>query len=130
MIVLGVDPGREKCGLAVVSYSGLVTKQVVPREVFLPVVMGWVKEYNVDMVVLGDGTGSKEFLMALQESLPELTVSTVDEHSTTEEARRRYWIDHKPRGWRRALPITMQVPPEPYDDYVAVILAERFFSRA
>ena len=31
-----------------------------------------------------------------------------------------------PRGWRRLLPVSMQMPPEPYDDYVAVILAQRF----
>ena len=29
------------------------------------------------------------------------------------------------KGWRKLLPVTMQVPPEPVDDLVAVILARR-----
>lgn len=127
MIVLGVDPGREKCGLAVVSTGDVLIKQVVSRDSFLDVVKAMVEEYNVKMIILGDGTGSKVFSVALGDALPDLPITMVDEYSTSDEARKRYWVDHKPKGWRRLLPTTMQVPPEPYDDYVAVILAERFF---
>jgi RNase H-fold protein (predicted Holliday junction resolvase) len=130
MIVLGVDPGREKCGLAVVSSSGVIIKRVVPRAEFLPVAKELLAEHNVERVILGDGTGSTEFMRELTRALPGLDLAIIDEQHSTEEARERYWQNHRPRGWRRALPITMQVPPEPYDDYVAVILAERFFSRA
>ena len=126
-MVLGIDPGRDKCGLAVVAVDRVVHKQVVPRGEFLGVVKAFVKEYNVDTVVLGDGTGSKEFLKELKGAFPNLIIITIDEQHSTEEARDRYWQDHRPKGWRRALPTTMQVPPEPYDDYVAVILAQRFF---
>lgn len=129
MIVMAVDPGREKCGLALVSAHDVLKKQVVSSTLFLDVVKEQVKEYSVDRVILGDGTGSKEFLVALEDALPHLPVLTVDEYATSEEARRRYWLDHKPRGWRRLVPTSMQVPPEPYDDYVAVILAERFFAQ-
>ncbi len=127
MVVLGIDPGRDKCGLAVVAGNCVPQKQVVPRREFLGVVIAFVKEYNVDTVVLGDGTGSKEFMEELQGALPGLKVVTIDEQHSTEEARESYWRDHKPKGWRRILPTSMQVPPEPYDDYVAVILAQRFF---
>jgi hypothetical protein len=48
----------------------------------------------------------------------------VDEHGTTLRARARYFTDHPPRGWRRLIPRSLQTPPEPYDDYVAVLLAE------
>jgi len=53
------------------------------------------------------------------------SVETVEETGTTLEARRRYFRDHPPRGWRRLLPITLQLPPEEYDDYVAELLLER-----
>ncbi|HKM17981.1 MAG TPA: pre-16S rRNA-processing nuclease YqgF, partial [Limnochordia bacterium] len=33
---------------------------------------------------------------------------------------------HPPRGWRRLLPVSLQTPPVPIDDYVAVILAQRY----
>lgn len=129
MLVLGIDPGRDKCGLAVVATDGFTRKQVVPRREFLGVVKEFVREYNVDTVVLGDGTGSKEFWRELKGVLPNLTIVTIDEQHSTEEAREQYWQDHRPKGWRKVLPKTMQVPPEPYDDYVAVILAQRFFKQ-
>ena len=38
MVVLGIDPGREKCGLAVVAEDQVLVKEVVPRRELLPVV--------------------------------------------------------------------------------------------
>jgi RNase H-fold protein (predicted Holliday junction resolvase) len=125
VIVLGIDPGREKCGLAVVSPNLVLVKRVVARGEFLDLAREYIRQYNVARIVLGDGTGSKDFLQEIEGVLP---VVTVDEQYTTEEARKRYWLDHRPKGWRRFLPTSMQVPPEPFDDYVAVILAERYLS--
>lgn len=128
MLVLGIDPGREKCGLAVVSAEKVLIKKVVTRGEFLVVVKQMVKEYNIDVVVLGDGTGSHEFLEEFQGQFPRHAVSIIDEGHSTEEARANYWLDHRPRGWRRLLPSTLQIPPEPYDDYVAVIIAQRYLT--
>jgi RNase H-fold protein (predicted Holliday junction resolvase) len=125
VIVLGIDPGREKCGLAVVSPNLVLVKRVVARGEFLDLAREYIRQYNVARIVLGDGTGSKDFLQEIEGVLP---VVTVDEQYTTEEARKKYWLDHRPKGWRRLLPTSMQVPPEPFDDYVAVILAERYLS--
>jgi hypothetical protein len=52
----------------------------------------------------------------------------VDEHRSSEQGRRRYFRDNPPRGWRRLLPVGLQTPPRAYDDYVAVILAERYLA--
>lgn len=128
MIVLGIDPGRDKCGLAVVSKDQILIKQVVARKEYLGVVKQWVAEYNVKQIVLGDGTGSSEFLAEVEGASLPCQVITVDERHTSEEARRRYWVDNDPKGWKKLIPTSMQVPPEPYDDYVAVILAERFLA--
>ncbi len=46
------------------------------------------------------------------------------------EARERYWEHHRRRGWRRLVPSTMLVPPDPVDDFVAFILAERVLADA
>jgi hypothetical protein len=48
----------------------------------------------------------------------------IEEAGTTLAARARYFKEHPRRGWRRLLPLGLQTPPEPYDDYVAVLLAE------
>ena len=85
--VLAVDPGREKCGVAVLAADGTVL---------------------------------------LQEVVP--TAQLVDEYRTTDEAKAAYWTAHPPRGWRRLIPRGMLVPPVPVDDFVAVILAQRYLT--
>ncbi len=59
-----------------------------------------------------------------------LEVKIVDEKHTTEEARRLYWKNNPPRGLRKFLPTSMQVPPEPVDGIVAEILAMRFLKNS
>ncbi|NLM41751.1 MAG: pre-16S rRNA-processing nuclease YqgF [Firmicutes bacterium] len=126
MAVLGIDPGRDKCGLAVVQGRETVIKRVVPRADYLQVAADWVHKFGVQQIVIGDGTGSKQTVAEVRKALPGVPVATVDERFTSEQARKLYWVEHPPRGWRRLLPVSMQVPPEPYDHYVAVILAQRF----
>ena len=48
------------------------------------------------------------------------------EYRTTDDAKRAYWAAHPPTGWRRFFPTSMQVPPAPVDDFVAVLLAKRY----
>ena len=86
----------------------------------------WGTRYGVTQVVLGDRTGQDEVRRHLAVELPGIPISIGREENTTLLARRRYFADHPPRGWRRLLPLSMQVPPEPYDDYAAVIILERF----
>ncbi len=131
--VIAVDPGRDKCGVAVVSrLEGVRWKNVVPAAEMAAVVAGLAERHAIDTVVLGDRTGRKDAMTSLAALRPggrELTVSLVDEHRSTDEARARYWRDHPPRGLARLLPVTLRVPPVPVDDYVAVIIAERYFNR-
>ena len=53
-------------------------------------------------------------------------VKIVDEKNTTLEARKLYWKKNPPSGWRRLLPISMQVPPVPVDDIAAEVLANKY----
>ena len=55
-------------------------------------------------------------------------VRVVDETHSTERARLRYFKDHPPTGLRRFLPLSLLFPPELYDDYAAVVLAEDFIA--
>ena len=126
MVVLGIDPGSDKCGLAVVREGRVLAKKVVPRADFLETAANWVHQFRVEQIIIGDGTGSGAVVKEVRRSLPDVPAATIDERFSSEEARKLYWVDHPPRGWRRLLPVSMQVPPEPYDDYVAVILARRF----
>jgi RNase H-fold protein (predicted Holliday junction resolvase) len=126
--VLGIDPGSDKCGVAVCA-PGRVLARAIVRPAALPgLVVGWAAEHNVDAIVVGGGTGSRNVMAALaglraSRRLPPVTVA--EERDTTLAARRRYFEEHPARGWRRVVPRSFQVPPEPYDDYAAVIIAER-----
>lgn len=130
--VIAVDPGREKCGVAVMSRTeGALWQGVIATKQLTEEIRQLALRYGLTTLVLGDRTSSGRAREVLSELLIEdkkLEIVSVDEHHSTELARRYYWRKHPPRGLRRLIPVTMQVPPVPVDDYVAVILAERYFA--
>ena len=123
--LLALDPGRLKCGLAVGRPGAVLSRAILPTGQVPAAVADWVKRYGVTRIIVGGGTGSGAVLAALARVTGLPSVETVEETGTTLEARRRYFRDHPPRGWRRLLPVTLQLPPEEYDDYVAELLLER-----
>lgn len=128
---LAVDPGREKCGVAVVSKNaGVLWQAVLPTESTVSKVAELSKDYHSDVILVGNGTSSQTMQRQLQEEFADtsIIVQTVNEYRTTDLAKIRYWQDNPPRGWRCLLPTSMQVPPVPVDDYVAIILAERYLN--
>jgi RNase H-fold protein (predicted Holliday junction resolvase) len=126
--VLAVDPGREKCGLAVLdSEAGLLARGVVPTGVLPEVALEWSREHQPTMVVVGSGTAAGQVEAALRRAGGDhLPLERQPEQYTTERARRRYFAEHPPRGWRRLLPISLMTPPVPVDDYAATLIAEDF----
>ncbi len=127
MAVAAVDPGREKCGVAVVDENGRALEQAVVVTVRLADELALrVKRYRPEQIVLGNGTTSRAAEEKIRAAFPDLPVKIVDEYRTTDDAKIAYWKAHPPTGWRRFLPTSMQVPPVPVDDFVAVILAQRY----
>lgn len=125
--IAALDPGREKCGFAVLAEDGKVLMQRVIETARLEQeVRAAREEHGFAVLVEGNGTTSREARARLQKALPDLCIEVVDEYRTTDLAKKAYWKAKPPRGWRRLLPVTMQVPPEPVDDFVAVILASRY----
>ena len=125
--ILAIDPGREKCGVAVVSRSGILAKQVVATTKLAAEIGKLCDIYPVDVLIMGNGTTSKMARLQITAAFPDMPLQICDEYRTTDAAKIRYWQENPPNGWRRFLPTTMQVPPVPVDDYVAVLLAERYF---
>lgn len=127
-VYVGFDPGKDKCGLAVVSAQGqVVARQVVAAAQALASLQGWVEQYQPAAVILGDRTTSRQWQARLRAALgPAAVIVPVNEHRSTLEARDRYWQATPPRGWARLLPEGLRSPPEPVDDWVAVILVERY----
>ncbi|QJW47008.1 pre-16S rRNA-processing nuclease YqgF [bacterium BFN5] len=126
-LVIAVDPGREKCGIAVVDkQSGVLYKNIVNTSQLIEAVVSNSEQYQASLVILGSGTSSIKARERLQAANAKLDIVVVDEYRTTDAARIRYWQENPPSGFKRFLPVTMLVPPVPVDDYAAVIIAEKY----
>ncbi len=126
--VVGVDPGRAKAGYAVVESDGAVIAAGIERLDRLPGRLTEVLAGSaVEAIALGRGTNARAVLPMLEGfGLP---VHLVDERETSRFARRLYFEDHPPIGWRRLIPLGLQLPSRPIDDYAAILIARRFLAR-
>lgn len=128
--VLAIDPGSSKCGLAIAHRSPegevvLDWRQVVRRDDLAEKVVECQSIRPYSMIIVGSATKSREIVDLIRDLMPSMGILIVDEKDTSVQARERYWEHNPRRGWRRLLPATLQVPPDPVDDFVALILAER-----
>ncbi|MEI7576274.1 MAG: pre-16S rRNA-processing nuclease YqgF [Armatimonadota bacterium] len=131
--VLSIDPGTSKCGLALVQRESngtinMLWHDVVPIDSVLVKLHEAYIVHEFHLVILGDSTGSKQVKTAIRRHLPSMGLLVIDEKETTIQARERYWESNPRTGWRKLLPASLQVPPEPYDDFAALVLAERVLS--
>ena len=130
--VLSIDPGRAKCGVAVVSGPDVrrLHMAVVDTERLVVEAAALRRRFpQIARVLIGGGTGSATLRRALQASFPEFPLETVDEYGSSQRARQRFVAEIPGPGWRRFLPRTLRVPERPYDDFVALLLAEDYFLR-
>jgi RNase H-fold protein (predicted Holliday junction resolvase) len=126
---LAIDPGRMKCGWALADAEGAIAgRGIWARETVVGNLDLLAARWRIDLIVLGDRTGHRAILEELSGgSRWKGRTCLVDEAHSSEEARRRFVMD-RTRGWRRLVPVSLRYPNEPYDDYVAVILAERYLA--
>ncbi len=126
MNILAIDPGKLKCGLAVAQNQQLILlKMILPIDELSVKVEELVEEFQITLIVIGDRTQSNIICKSLQNL--KIPIVKVNEDYSSLEGRRRYLRDHRD-GLSRFIPIGLRVPKEPYDDYVAVVLAERYFA--
>lgn len=127
--VLGIDPGTRKVGFALINGedSPPLAQGIEPLESLRARIGALAAAHPVEAVALGSGTNA-DAVRGLLEAL-NVPVHTVDEHDTTYRARALYFADHPPRGWRRLIPLGLQVPPGPIDDYAALLIARRYIAR-
>ena len=138
---LGIDPGRDKTGVALVEETGrILAVQVMRTRNFsdallkflyeqLQVSNTWGLRKKLPAVVLGNGTSSEEHKQWLEKALPGFPLHIVDEKYSTEEAKALYWQLYPPKGWRALIPLGLQTPPEPLDGYAAVVQVRRFLEQ-
>lgn len=126
MIILGFDPGKDKCGLAVMEENQQVFfHQVIASEDALKVLQSLCEQFSVQLLVMGNQTTSKAWKAKI-ESIVSLPIVLVDERNSSLEARDRYWEMYPPQGLQKLIPQGMRLPPRPIDDIVAILLVERY----
>ena len=131
MIVLAIDPGRSKCGVAVCTPRDdsdrpkILHREVVPTEKLVMHVTALVDAHQPDVVLIGDGTQSATLRKAVGKSLPDgMRFEEVPEAFTSQRVRARLQKEWLPKGLVRLLPSGLRPAPKAYDDYVAALLAE------
>lgn len=127
--MLGIDPGTRKVGFALIdgTDSPAIERGIEPLETLVERIHGLVAAHPIDAVALGSGT-NVSLLARMLEPLG-VPVHVIDETDTTYRARALYFSEHPPRGWRRFLPLGLQVPPGPIDDYAAMLIARRYLAQ-
>jgi RNase H-fold protein (predicted Holliday junction resolvase) len=131
MMYFGFDPGKDKCGIAIVSDLGsAIRHEVIPSDQALQTLQDWQKNHPIQTLILGDQTGSKAWRSRIAEALPDLQIITIDERYSSQEARDRYWQLYPAQGLQKLVPQGMRTPPRPIDDLVAIILVERYLAKS
>lgn len=132
--IISIDPGREKCGIAVVDKQmGVLYKDIIETQSLASTIEECLTKYQTSTVIMGNGTSSKQAQRSLKKIImngQSINAILVDEYRTTDEGRRRFWLENPPQGLWRFIPVTMRTPPQPVDDYVAIILAERYLRKS
>lgn len=129
-LILGVDPGKSKTGVALLTMSGAIRNtEVLLMNNFPEALAEFLGQQEVKLCILGNGTTSSEMQEVLKKVLPGALIKIVDEAHSTEEARNLYWQLNPPRGLRKLFPLSMQLPPQNLDGLAAAILVRRYLAK-
>jgi len=127
-IIIAIDPGTKKCGYAVVdSNLSILQREVISTEKIAKTIEDSLNIYKINKIILGNGTNYKNLEKRLKNHFPQLKIILIEEEFSTLEARKKYFEAHPPRGILKIIPLSLRVPPCHYDDFVAILLAEKYF---
>lgn len=127
-MILGFDPGRDKCGLAVMGREQqLIYHQVIAAQEALITMQNLCQQFPIETIVMGNQTTAKSWKQRISQDLSlSVPIVLVDERYSSLEARDRYWQMYPPKGIIGLLPKGLRQPPRPVDDIVAILLIERY----
>lgn len=130
-MIIGFDPGRDKCGIAISNQDRqILSHQIIAAEDAIATIVNLCNQYQPQCLVMGNQTTSKQWqeklIQELQLSIP---IVLVDERNSTVEARKRYWEMYSAKGLQKLIPLSLRIPPRPVDDIVAILLIERYFAK-
>jgi RNase H-fold protein (predicted Holliday junction resolvase) len=128
-LFLGFDPGRDKCGVAVLDHDRTVYHHtVVAAAEAIIKIQDLCENYTIQILIMGDQTTAKQWQQRLLQEIS-IPIEFVDERYSTLQARARYWEMFPPKGLTKLIPLGMREVPRPIDDIVAIILVERYLEQ-
>jgi len=128
-MIICIDPGKYKCGLAVLDEDGRVAaRSIAPREELIRRLTPLIATYCPTAIVIGRSASGKTVEREINKLDLRSNIIFVSELESSRQARERYWRANPPRGWLRLIPTSLRVPPVPVDDLAAVIIGERYLA--
>lgn len=125
--ILAIDPGREKTGIAVLNNdSDVLEHKIINSEDLISQIKNLFNNYVINLIVMGNGTSSRKKYNLLKQEFMDVKIVLIDEYRTTDEARKLYFQENPPKGWKKLIPLGMQVPPVPVDDYAAIVIGRKY----
>ena len=124
--ILAIDPGREKTGIAILKNSDVLEHKIINSEELVQIIKSLLEKYIIKTIVMGNGTSCKKKYDLLKREFIDRDIVLINEYRTTDEARKLYFQENPPKGWKKLIPLGMQVPPVPVDDYAAIVIGRKY----
>ena len=124
--LIGIDPGKCKCGLVLVDLNlKKVDQAIVLNSEFLPKYVKSLNSHeNISKVIIGNGTTSTQNIEKLEFIKKDLIV--VDERNSTFRAKKRYFELFPIRGLKNLLPKETFILNKNLDALSALVILEDY----
>ncbi|RAK09788.1 RNase H-fold protein (predicted Holliday junction resolvase) [Halanaerobium saccharolyticum] len=129
--LLALDPGSDKVGTAVLSFTkDEREKTIVKKEELLDHLKEIFSHYQIEEIVIGNGTGAEAVKEMISSAYPDLEITLIEEKYTTEEAQTRYLEEKPMSNYEKLLRkmVSWKVK-KPLDDYAALIIGEKYLKK-
>lgn len=130
--ILAIDPGSDKVGYAVVYYDlshgelGIAYLSEMQRVFRRFCALDATDKPQA--VIIGNGTAAAVLCRLYNDLGLEIPVRFAEEKNTTLKARTRYFAENPPTGLWKWVPLGLQLPPRPVDDYAAWLIGEKYLT--
>ncbi|SRR6056297_593316 len=130
VMLMGIDPGRKKCGIAIVTEKGEeVEKEITETSNLSRKIEQVLSRFSISKCILGNGTYADKVFNILQLLMKEKKIIFIEEENSTYIAEQRYLKENPPLGLNFLNKIIKFKPKRPLDDYTAVVLVEKYLKR-
>lgn len=126
-MLMGIDPGRNKCGVAVLTDEGKeVLKEISKTSDLSKKLEDLLQDYSIDKIILGNGTYADKVFNILKLFFDEKEIIFIEEENSTYIAEEKYLKENPPLGLSFLNKVMKFKPKRPLDDYTAVVLVEKY----